>query len=177
GSPLDRVELYVKAPGHTDFSKTATDASPATTGGHFDYTATAGDGDYAFYTVAYDKARNVEAPPGAPDATTTLDTAAPTSSASGATAIDASSIQVDYTADGTGSALDKVQLYVQAPGETGFSKVATDSSPAATGGHFDYRRQPATATTPSTRSPTTRRATWKRHLARPMRRRRSRRSS
>ncbi|TML36992.1 MAG: hypothetical protein E6G29_02885 [Actinobacteria bacterium] len=138
GSPLDRVELYLKAPGHTDFSKTATYASPATTGGHFDYTATAGDGDYAFYTVAYDKARNVEAPPGAPDATTTLDTAAPTSSASGATAIDASSIQVDYTADGTGSALDKVQLYAQAPGETGFSKVATDSSPAATGGHFDY---------------------------------------
>jgi hypothetical protein len=72
GSGLDKVELYARAPGAGSFSKTATDPAPSSSGGHFDYDATAGDGNYAFYTLAYDKAGNVEAAPGSADATTAL---------------------------------------------------------------------------------------------------------
>jgi CARDB/Calcineurin-like phosphoesterase len=138
GSPLDKVELYARAPGHTDFSKVATDSSPASSGGHFDYAATAGDGDYAFYTLAYDRAGNVESAPTGPDATTTLDTAVPSSAATATRLTGPTSIQVDYTAEDAGTGLDRVELYAEAPGATGFSKVATDTAPSTSGGHFDY---------------------------------------
>ncbi len=44
----------------------------------FNYTATEGDGTYTFYTVATDKAGNVEATPAADADSTVLDTVAPT---------------------------------------------------------------------------------------------------
>ena len=44
----------------------------------FDPRAAAGDGYYEFYTVAVDRASNVEAPPATPDASVTIDTVAPT---------------------------------------------------------------------------------------------------
>src|SRR5207249_4209680 len=80
-SGLDKVELWAKAPGESVFSKVTTDSAPAASGS-FSYTAAAGDGSYSFYTRALDKAGNYETAPASADATTLLDTAAPTSSAS-----------------------------------------------------------------------------------------------
>ena len=74
---LDKVELYVKRPGDSAYSLAATDATPSQSGESFSYNADAGDGDYAFYTLAYDASGNVEGTPGNVDATTTLDTGAP----------------------------------------------------------------------------------------------------
>src|SRR5205085_1199735 len=126
GSGLQKVELWAQAPGDTAFTRVATDSSPA--GGSFGYTAAAGDGSYAFYTVAVDKAGNREDAPAGADATTRLDTSVPSSSASAPAYGTSASITVSYTASDLGSGLEKVELWAQAPGETSFAKVATDSS-------------------------------------------------
>src|SRR5205823_1394508 len=63
-SGLDKVELYVDTPAAGGYALALTDSSP-TASGSFSYTATDGDGNYSFYTVAYDKAGNVEATPAA----------------------------------------------------------------------------------------------------------------
>jgi hypothetical protein len=134
GSALAKVELYARTPGG-GFAKVATDAAPAASG-HFSYTAAAGDGAYDFYTLAYDRAGNLEPAPAGADATTTLDQSAPSSSASAAARTNAATIQVDYSAADTGSGLAKVELYAREPGGA-FAKVATDAAPTAAG-HFSY---------------------------------------
>jgi hypothetical protein len=87
-SGLERVELYVRTPeAGTGYVLADTDYTPTATQS-FSYTATAGEGTYRFYTVAYDVAGNVETSPvtydastdvetGAPDTTTLLDQTAP----------------------------------------------------------------------------------------------------
>jgi hypothetical protein len=71
GSALDRVELYVKAPGAGSYSKAATDTSHSAAG-QFDYVAPARQGRYSFYTRAYDTFGNAEAAPASADASTAL---------------------------------------------------------------------------------------------------------
>src|SRR5260370_32337885 len=92
GSGVASVELWVKVPGGSGYSKTATDSPPGASGS-FTYTVpTSGaasiDGTYSFYTISTDKAGNRESVPGAPDATTTesstiQDTQAPSTTAAG----------------------------------------------------------------------------------------------
>src|SRR5439155_17693423 len=137
-SGLDKVELFAKAPGDSAYAKVATDSSP-TSSGNFSYHATAGDGSYRFYTVATDKAGNAEAAPASADSETLLDTAKPASSASSPALSSSTTIQVDYSAadDSPSSGLDKVELYAKAPGDSSYSKVATDSSPTSAGS-FSY---------------------------------------
>ncbi|MBV9212832.1 MAG: hypothetical protein JOZ25_04205, partial [Actinobacteria bacterium] len=78
GSGLARVELWVKGPQDAQYSLKLTDTSPGAGGGTFSYTAGEGDGAYSFYTIAYDRAGNAEAPPSPPpDATTSVDTTPP----------------------------------------------------------------------------------------------------
>ena len=137
GSALARVELYVEPPGATAFQRVATDSAPAS-GHHFTYVAQGADGPYRFYTLAYDVAGNSELPPAGADATTTLDTVAPTSAASAPVGTKAASIQVGYTADGTGSPLARVELWVKGPGDIGFTKAQTDAAPGPTGHGFTY---------------------------------------
>ncbi|TMK67918.1 MAG: hypothetical protein E6G53_01535, partial [Actinobacteria bacterium] len=137
GSALARVELYVEPPGATAFQRVATDSAPAS-GHHFTYVAQGADGPYRFYTLAYDVAGNSELPPAGADATTTLDTFAPTSAASAPVGTKAASIQVGYTADGTGSPLARVELWVKGPGDIGFTKAQTDAAPGPTGHGFTY---------------------------------------
>lgn len=72
GFGVTSVDLYARAPGETGYRKVATDSTDVD--GRFTYTAAAGDGDYAFYTVATDAAGNTETAPGTPDVTTVLDT-------------------------------------------------------------------------------------------------------
>src|SRR5207253_3152942 len=133
GSGVDTVELWAATPSAGGFSKVATDTSGT---GSFTYDATAGDGSYAFYTVAVDKAGNREDAPGTADATTLLDTHAPTSSASAPQSSSSSSISVSYSAADSGSGVDKVELWAEAPGETAFAKVATDTNGS---GSFTYQ--------------------------------------
>ncbi|MDX6642914.1 MAG: hypothetical protein QOD76_876, partial [Solirubrobacteraceae bacterium] len=76
GTGLSSVELWVKRPGDSSYSKAATDTTPASTGS-FSYSAIAGDGSYSFYTVAVDVAGNREDVPASADSTTQLDTVAP----------------------------------------------------------------------------------------------------
>jgi hypothetical protein len=63
----------------------------------------------------------------------------PSSSATAPAATNSSSIEVDYTAsDNSGSGLDSVDLYAKGPTDSAYTKVGTDSSPAASGHHFSY---------------------------------------
>src|SRR5439155_313716 len=96
-SGLDKVELFAKAPGDPDYAKVATDSSPPSSATST-YHASAGDASYRFYTVATDKAGNVEALPASADAETLLDTAKPASSASSPALSSSTTIQVDYSA-------------------------------------------------------------------------------
>ncbi|MCW3058035.1 MAG: polysaccharide deacetylase, partial [Solirubrobacterales bacterium] len=136
GSGLARVELYAKAPGQSTYTKVATDSSPASPGS-FNYSAPAGDGSYSFYALASDNAGNTQAAPGSADAITLLDTTAPTSKASAPVLSGSASVTVSYTASDGGSGLERVELYAKAPGQSTYTKVATDSSPGSTGS-FSY---------------------------------------
>src|SRR5205807_2155243 len=105
-SGLASVELWVKLPNGTGYTKTATDSTPGASGS-FTYTVpTSGaatvDGTYSFYTISTDKAGNRESVPGAPDATTTesttiQDTQAPTTSAAAKNADTSAYTDGDWT--------------------------------------------------------------------------------
>ncbi len=138
GSGLAEVDLYAKAPGQTSYTKVASDTSGHSSG-NFSYTATAGDGTYSFYTVATDATGNSETSPANPDTTTVLDTTAPSSSASSPSQTKSSSWSVAYTASDNqgGSGLAEVDLYAKAPGQTSYSKVASDTS-GHSSGTFSY---------------------------------------
>jgi hypothetical protein len=66
-SGVRSVELWVRRPGQTTYSKVSTDTTPATR--TFSYKPTVG-GTYRFYTRARDAAGNYEAAPSTPDAST-----------------------------------------------------------------------------------------------------------
>ena len=136
GSALDKVELWVKRPGDSSYSLASTDSSPGATGS-FTYTAAAGDGEYAFYAIAVDKAGNARAVPASRDSATVLDRSLPTASASAPALTAASPVTVGYTAADTGSGLGRVELWVKRPGDSAYSLGLTDSSPGATGS-FSY---------------------------------------
>jgi large repetitive protein len=71
--------------------------------------------------------------------TFTVDTQAPSSTASSAALTNQSSFSVSYTSsDNTGGAgLDHVDLYAKGPSDVAYAKVATDPSPGASGS-FNY---------------------------------------
>ncbi|HEU4515434.1 MAG TPA: choice-of-anchor O protein [Nocardioidaceae bacterium] len=75
GSGLAKVDLWARAPGAASFSKVMTDTATRADG-VFEYAA-ARQGAFAFYTVATDRAGNVENPPGAADCVTKVDTTPP----------------------------------------------------------------------------------------------------
>src|SRR5207253_5201615 len=134
-SGLGSVELWAKAPGSSSFSQVATDSAPGATGS-FGYSAAAGDGSYAFYTIAVDKAGNREVAPTGADTTTLLDTGAPLSNASSPAYTASTSISVSYNASDPGanaSGLASVELWAKPAGAGSFSKVATDSSGSGSG--------------------------------------------
>jgi hypothetical protein len=133
-SGLARVDLYAEPPGASGYAMVASDAS-GNGAGSFSYTATAGDGDYRFYTVATDRAGNVEAPPTTSDATTRLDTTPPTSRAGGPAYSAARHFAVPYVAsDGaTGVGVASVELWAKAPNASGYTRVTTLTSTAVSG--------------------------------------------
>jgi peptidoglycan/xylan/chitin deacetylase (PgdA/CDA1 family) len=136
GAGLARVDLYAKAPGASSYSLAGSDASGT---GTISYTPSAGDGSYSFFTVATDRAGNVESAPADADSATLVDRAAPQSAASAPGTADTKPITVSYTAadDSGASGLASVDLYVRKPGDSSYAKVATDGAPAASGS-FSY---------------------------------------
>jgi hypothetical protein len=131
GSGVARVDLFAQAPGQPQYALVASDTSPQATGS-FTYPTT-GDGTYRFYTVAADRAGNVELPPATPDATTSVDSSAPASSAGAPTAVASHSVAVAYSATEGGAGLARVDLFAKGPGDSDYAKVASDTSPQATG--------------------------------------------
>ena len=137
-SALAQVDLYAKGPGDSTYAKVATD-STGQSSGSFTYPAAEGDGTYSFYALATDRQGNVQPAPASPDSSTRVDTAPPVSQASSAASSGSTAITVNYTAsDNTsGSGLASVDLYAKGPGDSSFSKVATDTSGSASG-TFSY---------------------------------------
>ena len=73
-----------------------------------------GEGIYAFYTIAKDKAQNEEQPPSQPDCTTTYDTTRPGSQCQAPQYANSSPVSVTFqSADEGGSGVAKVELYWQ----------------------------------------------------------------
>lgn len=72
------VQLWVKRPGETEYSLAATDAGTDQLDGRFHMDGATTQGGYDFYTVAIDASGNTEAAPLVADATTIVDTTAPT---------------------------------------------------------------------------------------------------
>ncbi len=127
---VDSVQLWVDGPGAGGYALADTDTTPASPS--FSYTASEGDGLYHFYTRASDEAGNTEAAPGGPDATTTVDTASPASSADALAAYSTSaSLAVPYTASDATSGVDEVELWVDGPGAGGYALADTDTTPAS----------------------------------------------
>jgi hypothetical protein len=118
GSGLSKVDLYQRyeVAGSTTWSawtKVATATSSATSG-TFAVTLSSGAGTYQFYTIATDAATNAEAAPSAADASTVLDSTAPTSTITAPPSTSsAASISIAYTAsDNTnGSGLASVEFW------------------------------------------------------------------
>jgi peptidoglycan/xylan/chitin deacetylase (PgdA/CDA1 family) len=135
---LAEVDLYVKGPNDAGYGKVASDTSGAGSGS-LAFTASEGDGTYRFYAIATDNAGNVQAAPSSAQATTVLDTVAPSSAASSAAMSNKATIGVSYTASDNqgGSGVAEVDLYAEAPGQSSYSKVASDTSGAASGS-FSY---------------------------------------
>ena len=165
-SGLDTVEIFVKVPGAGSYVSAHLFSSAAASGS-FTYTAVDGDGNYAFYSVATDKAGNVEVSPLSPDTTTLLDTQAPTSSASSPAYATSTSFSVSYTASdpiksgsvGPASGLDNVELFVKVPGAGSYVSAPPTSARPRPAAASPTPPSTVTATTPSTRSPPTRPAT------------------
>ena len=125
GFGVRAVDLYVKAPNETTFTKVATDTGALD--GEFTYTGTS-DGDYAFYSTATDHGGNVEAAPATADITTLLDQTAPVSRSTTTPLRNQTTIPVTYvTDDANGVGVATVDLFVKAPGQTSFTKTATDT--------------------------------------------------
>jgi hypothetical protein len=83
GTGVASVELWAQPPGYTSFTKVATDSTPDSPS--FDYTPSAGDGTYFFYTIAIDGAANREETPATADTRTQRSTATGTQPAPSST--------------------------------------------------------------------------------------------
>ena len=136
-SGVKDVELWVRAPGGA-FTEVATDTAGLGTGidGTFSFTGTV-DGTYEVYTRAHDVAGNYELAPAGADDSTLLDTKNPTSLASSPAYSTSTTFTVTYTAsdplmDSSASGLNKVELYMQGPGDLTFAFIGTDNTPNAT---------------------------------------------
>jgi peptidoglycan/xylan/chitin deacetylase (PgdA/CDA1 family) len=135
GSGLARVDLYVKVPGASDYTKVASDTSGQGSG-TFAYTATGGEGIYGFYTLATGADGTAQPAPLSANTSTLVDMTAPGSSVGATPGVtNSTAITIPYTAaDNTGgSGLAEVDLYVKAPGASGYTKTASNTSGQAAG--------------------------------------------
>ncbi len=130
GSGLASVELWVKPPGATSYTKAGANAGSAGTGS-FTYTATAGNGSYAFYTIAVDAAGNRQAAPSSANSTTLLDTTPPSSFQMSTPApylAGTVTLSTSTTPTDGGSGMASVTFQYEASGKTTWSTACTDTT-------------------------------------------------
>ncbi|MGH2755206.1 MAG: hypothetical protein ACRDLB_12360, partial [Actinomycetota bacterium] len=85
------------------------------------------------YTRALTAGGAREDAPSAADATTIVDTAGPTSSATSPATSKTGAFEVSYTASDDGAGLVDVELWVKGPGDGAFQLAATDNTPTSNG--------------------------------------------
>jgi hypothetical protein len=125
-----RVDLYVQAPGALGYALAASDPTPESPA--FAYDPVAGDGRYAFYTVAVDRQGNIEpAPLLGEDGATLVDSAAPTSAAAAPAGVGSAAIDLSYTAADGGSGVARVELWAKPPDAGAWALALTDDTPAS----------------------------------------------
>ncbi len=105
----------------------------------FDATLAAGDGYYEFYTIAVDRAANTEAPPSTADASTTIDTTAPSlaiTSPSAGAQIEGSTVGVTWNASDGLSGIDHYEVSLDGGTFLSTGAIASTSvGDLATGNH------------------------------------------
>jgi hypothetical protein len=116
GSGLAEVDVYVKGPADAGYSLAHAFTGAGLGSGSFSFTAGEGDGSYGFYTVARDEVGNVEATPSSAQATTTVDTAPPTSSATAPFVALAPSFTVTWGGNDSTSGVASYSVYASADG-------------------------------------------------------------
>src|SRR5204862_7081559 len=134
GSSITKVDLYAKGPADAGFAPVATHTAPDTS--NFTYTATEGDGTYAFYTRASDGLTDEPDHAGA-DGSTLVDTTPPASQASAPASSSGGPIPISYSASDAGSGVQSVELWVKRPGSSSYALTDTDASPGSPS--FSYR--------------------------------------
>jgi hypothetical protein len=123
GSGLAEVDVWVKGPADSAFHLAHAFTGAGLGSGSFSFTAGEGDGLYAFYSVATDRAGNAEAAHGNPDSTTLVDTASPASGAASPAYSAGTTFTVGYTAGDPGSSasgLAEVDVFVKGPADGAF---------------------------------------------------------
>ncbi len=115
-SGVDYVELWYRMGTSGAYSLFVTATNPI---GHwigptipFDASLAGGDGYYEFYTIAVDRASNPESPPSTPDASVTIDTAAPSLSITAPTmgASVGSQVTVEWQGSDSLSGIDRYEV-------------------------------------------------------------------
>ena len=141
-SGVSEVDVYVKGPTDSSYIKTHAFTGASLSSGNFIYIASEGDGNYGCYTIATDKAGNVQTTPSTPNTSTLLDTATPTSSASSPQYSNSTTFTVSYTASDPGSSasgLTKVDLYVKGPTDGVFSPASSSTGSSLGSGNFSFK--------------------------------------
>jgi len=128
------AELWYRPGTSGNFTLYTTPADPSgqwiTRSIPFDASLAAGDGYYEFYTIAVDRAANVESPPSTADASTTIDTVAPTLTITSPTAgaqIDGSAVAVAWNASDSLSGIDHFEVSVDGGAFTSTGTIASAS--------------------------------------------------
>ncbi len=141
-SGLAGVDVYVKGPTDSDYHPAHAFTGAGLSSGSFSYTASEGDGSYAFYSIATDNAGNVQPPPNPlAQAATIVDTTPPTSNVTMPANSNSTSFTVSYTANDPGSfasGLAAVDVYVKGPTDTFFFPAHAFTGSSLASGEFNY---------------------------------------
>ncbi|MBN2208499.1 MAG: S8 family serine peptidase [Candidatus Coatesbacteria bacterium] len=131
-SGLSAVRLWYRF-GNGAWNDTGEDRTDAS--GTYDFQCDKGDGNYYFYTIAKDRAGNVESPPASPDSFTIYDTVLPLSSCTAPECASSGAFTVRFEASDDKTGVECTRLYARfqdgAFQDTGLSKQGTV-------GQFDY---------------------------------------
>jgi hypothetical protein len=138
---LAEVDIYARGPNDSKYTLVQSFTGPNLGSGSFTYTASEGEGTYSFYSIATDKAGNIQPVPGAPNTSILLDTTPPTSSVASPQYSNSTTFKVSFTANDSGkdpSGLASVVVYVKGPADSGYNPVQTFTGANLGSGSFSY---------------------------------------
>jgi len=111
GSGLDAIFLYYRYESRPDWIQSNDDYLGTPVGGFFSFFPIEGGGHYEFYTLAADKAGNMELPPAHADCSVVIDLVPPTSTATAPVSVMLEPIDVDFQAEDDASGVMCVELW------------------------------------------------------------------